>query len=355
MEVEHAPIWGLRGGSCQWAGPAVRSAHGQPKQREVLALLPVADVQIEAVDLGLFQLEIIIDEEVAEARAQRLVVAEGGQRLGQRARQRRRLGFIGRVGRRAGIERAVEPVQPAHDLARHVEVGVGRRLADPVFQVRRGIARAAQHAHHDAAVVAPPGGAVGRQREGAVALVAVQGRRAEGGRPACMGEQARHVMPAHRRQRFASVHEGVGVALPVGQRLVQVPAARHDVGELGPAHEGGVIAVALRHLLGGAPEQHHGVGRRQAGGGAEGELDLARPDTRPRWSATAGRDRRCWCAGSPGSGPSRRSAARSGTGSPGSAATRRAVRRAGRRRQRQALRASSLKRWNSTSRPATKS
>ena len=47
---------------------------------------------------------------------------------------------------------------------------------------------------------------------------------------------------------------------------------------LRPAHEGRVIAVALGDLLGGAPEQHHGVGRLQAGAGAEGELDLARPE-----------------------------------------------------------------------------
>ncbi len=59
---------------------------------------------------------------------------------------------------------------------------------------------------------------------------------------------------------------------------MEVPAARHDVRQLRPAHEGGVVAVALRDLLGGAAEQHHGVGRMQAGLGAEGELDLARPE-----------------------------------------------------------------------------
>ena len=36
--------------------------------------------------------------------------------------------------------------------------------------------------------------------------------------------------------------------------------------------------MALGDLLGGAPEQHHGVGRFQARAGAEGELDLARPE-----------------------------------------------------------------------------
>ncbi len=35
---------------------------------------------------------------------------------------------------------------------------------------------------------------------------------------------------AERRQRLRAVREGVGVRLAVRQRLVQVPAARHDVG-----------------------------------------------------------------------------------------------------------------------------
>ena len=63
--------------------------------------------------------------------------------------------------------------------------------------------------------------------------------------------------------------------LPVGQRLVQVPAARHDVGEPGPAHEGGMEPVALGNLLGGAAEQDHRVGGLEADAGAKGELDLA--------------------------------------------------------------------------------
>ena len=50
------------------------------------------------------------------------------------------------------------------------------------------------------------------------------------------------------------------------------------LGSLRPAHEGGVVAVALRDLLGGAAEQHHGVGGLEAGAGAERELDLARPE-----------------------------------------------------------------------------
>src|SRR5215216_6215455 len=78
------------------------------EQRKVLPLLPVADFQIEAVDLGLLQLEIVVDEEIAETRPQGLVLAKGRQRLAERARQGRRFGLVRGVGRRAGIELAVE-------------------------------------------------------------------------------------------------------------------------------------------------------------------------------------------------------------------------------------------------------
>src|SRR4051794_37596977 len=76
--------------------------------REILALLPVAHFGIEAVDLGLLQLQVIVDEEIAEAGAENLVVAQGRQRLLERARQQRRLGLVGRVGGRAGLGLALD-------------------------------------------------------------------------------------------------------------------------------------------------------------------------------------------------------------------------------------------------------
>jgi len=40
--------------------------------REILTLLPVAHLGVEAVDLGLLKLKVIVDEEIAEAGAEDL-------------------------------------------------------------------------------------------------------------------------------------------------------------------------------------------------------------------------------------------------------------------------------------------
>ncbi len=140
--------------------------------------------------------------------------------------------------------------------------------------MRGRIARPAQDAHHHAAIVAAPDGAVGREREGAIALVTIERRRAERRCRARVVEKARHPVPSDGGERLLGVGESVG-AVFVLQRLMEMPAARHDVGDLGPAHEGRVIAVALGDLLGGAPEQDHRIGRLEARAGMEGKLDLA--------------------------------------------------------------------------------
>src|SRR5262245_66394170 len=59
---------------------------------------------------------------------------------------------------------------------------------------------------------------------------------------------------------------------------MQVPAARHDVGKLWPAHEACKIAPPPAALLHRIAEQHHRVGRRKANLRMEGELTLARPE-----------------------------------------------------------------------------
>jgi hypothetical protein len=89
--------------------------------------------------------------------------------------------------------------------------------------------------------------------------------------------EAGEIAAAEGRQRLAVClgHEQVGAGRLVAQALVQVPAGGEGVGHLGPAHEGGVVAVARRHLLHRAAEQHHGVGRGEADGRLEGELALA--------------------------------------------------------------------------------
>ncbi len=140
--------------------------------------------------------------------------------------------------------------------------------------MRRGVARLAEHAHHHAAAVVRPDGAVGRQRIGAVALVAVDGRGGEGGRTFRMLQQPGEILHAERRQAVL-VREGVALVLTLDQRLMQVPAARHHVGQRRPAHEAGEIAVAARDLLHRRAEQDHGVGGFKAHERAEGEFALA--------------------------------------------------------------------------------
>src|SRR5437588_4281926 len=54
-----------------------------------------------------------------------------------------------------------------------------------------------------------------------------------------------------------------------------MPAARHDVGQLRPAHEGGVVAVAAGDLLHRAAQEQHRVGRLEARQGRKRELKLA--------------------------------------------------------------------------------
>ncbi len=57
-----------------------------------------------------------------------------------------------------------------------------------------------------------------------------------------------------------------------------MPAARHDVRQLRPAHERGVIAPAPRDLLDRAAKEDHGVRRGHPRHRAERELELARPE-----------------------------------------------------------------------------
>src|SRR5688572_13356529 len=57
------------------------------KQVEVLPMLPVADFEVEARDLGFLEAAVVVDEGIAEPVAQRLVDLQVLQRLFERARQ----------------------------------------------------------------------------------------------------------------------------------------------------------------------------------------------------------------------------------------------------------------------------
>src|SRR5438046_9610281 len=59
---------------------------------------------------------------------------------------------------------------------------------------------------------------------------------------------------------------------------MEMPAARHYGGQLGPAHEGRLVAVAARALLYCAAQQQQRVGRLEAGQRRKRELELARAE-----------------------------------------------------------------------------
>ena len=98
-----------------------------------------------------------------------------------------------------------DAIHPAGDLRREIEIRIGRRLADAVFQMCRRIALLADHPHHHAAIVLPPDHPVGRERIGAVALVAVHRRRGERRRGPRIGEQPGEPVLAERRQHLRGI------------------------------------------------------------------------------------------------------------------------------------------------------
>src|SRR5437868_15528422 len=86
------------------------------------------------------------------------------------------------------------------DLGGEIEIRIRRRLADAVLDARAACARRADHAQERAAVLLAPDQSIRRERVGAIALVAVDGRRAEGACRARMGEKAaRYCLPTSER------------------------------------------------------------------------------------------------------------------------------------------------------------
>ena len=168
------------------------------------------------------------------------------------------------------------------DLRGHVEIRIGRRLADAIFQMRRRIAR-----RRRARGASRRGCRAPRRARSApsswrrIALVAVDRRRGEGGGRARVRQQSAQgsavpsgdsSSPVSRRARTALAPSCASM-----QRLVQMPAAGHHIGQPRPAHEARVrpcrratCFTALRNSTmmsaGASPPR-----------GCEGELELARP------------------------------------------------------------------------------
>src|SRR5438552_5909006 len=179
------------------------------KQIEVLAVLPVADFEVEAGDLGFLDRAVVVDELLTKAAFEASIVSQGGERFAWGAGEKIRVRLVGRVGAGRQCELAVDAVEPRVDLRSEVEIRVRRRLADAVLDARARVARPADDAQHRAAVLLSPDDAIGRERIGTVSLVAVDRRGAERARCSRVCQKPGEILLSGLGQILFLRHEGV--------------------------------------------------------------------------------------------------------------------------------------------------
>src|SRR5262249_56011635 len=124
-----------------------------------------------------------------------------------------------------GGELAGNPMEAGVDRGGEIEIGVGGGLAGGVLEPRCRVPGTADRADQRAAVVASPDHPVGREGVGAIALVAVDGRRRERRGAARVRQQPRQIGFANGGQRLVLRLRSEGVDSVPDERLVQVPAA----------------------------------------------------------------------------------------------------------------------------------
>src|SRR5205814_3991260 len=81
------------------------------KNPEVFALFPIRHFGLEALDLGVFNVDVIFDKSRAERIAEKPILFQRQHRFAKRLRQRRGLCLIRRVGGRTWTERPIDTVQ----------------------------------------------------------------------------------------------------------------------------------------------------------------------------------------------------------------------------------------------------
>src|SRR6267378_1638812 len=106
------------------SGARFCSPVGMPpsKRFEILTMLPVGDLGVEALDLGVLDVDVVVDELLPQRLPEKCVVTQGRHRLAQAFRQQVRLGLVGRIGGRPGIELAIDAVEAGENLLGHVEI-----------------------------------------------------------------------------------------------------------------------------------------------------------------------------------------------------------------------------------------
>jgi hypothetical protein len=217
---------------------------------EAAGAFPVGD---GAVELGLLPasgVDVVVDDVVAEGRAQHRRAVEGlgggaqrGWDLGQRAVV---IGVAAELG--AELEPRLDAGEAGGELGGEGEVGVEIGAADPALDPHGGRV-GADESEAGGAVVGRPDRAGRGEGAGDEALVAVDVRGEEDRRLGGVGEQAGEVA-AHRARhavRFAPVEEHRRAAR-VAQRLVDV-AGGAGGGAVVLGHEGDGAALAPGDLL----------------------------------------------------------------------------------------------------------
>src|SRR6266702_5784448 len=84
---------------------------GASEHFEVFALLPIGYFCLEALDLGEFDVGVIVDHCRAHGVAEERIVLQREHRLAQRFWQQRGVALVRRVRRRAGIQRPIDAIE----------------------------------------------------------------------------------------------------------------------------------------------------------------------------------------------------------------------------------------------------
>jgi len=151
-----------------------------------------------------------------------------------------------------------DAIETGGDLRRHVEIGIGAGFTGAILDMRRQVARFAEHADERAAILRRPGHPVRREGMRCIALVAVDGRRREDASGGRVLEDAGDELAPEQRQIVRAIGRGgkqVDAGFQVADGLMQVPARREEIRQTRTGHECRVQAVAAANLLGRGAEQ----------------------------------------------------------------------------------------------------
>src|SRR5580692_4842048 len=92
------------------------------KHLEIFALLPVRDFGLEAFELRVLDVVIVIDKACAELFAEETIGLQRVECLAQRFRECGRLRFVRRIGRRRRLGCAIDAIEARQNLRGRVKI-----------------------------------------------------------------------------------------------------------------------------------------------------------------------------------------------------------------------------------------